>query len=431
LSSDTESQAQANNSSQFLVRSARELFGALESPDGMIRLAALQAVQSAPETSFSFGLYEKRDLIDVLLSQAERLRATFEWMNWIGALASFHDPRVFRLFASLLTTESHSQLMFALANYLRNEPLDSIRFELNEALMQNECVARVRAVAPLLTPYPRLSAGEALRIGLLEPVDGASLPVFSAAIEEWSKELSGPFQSEAQIELKLQGASSLVSLVEHWDRLSESDRKWLIEWATEINADAIVAPVRKVLAEKSDGLILVALEAVPKLKTFPADFEDLLIPFLQHGNDLIRRAAVIACRSVFNWQQFFEQDRSVLVKQACIAKIIQQEGTDAISFTLQQLANSDWRIRSAATEALLSLGQPGVRAALTLLPEASKPVRIAIGRMVVHSADENALDEFLRSCPHSVTNRSNPSSPQTREDPESQSKLAVNFQADF
>ena len=170
--------------------------------------------------------------------------------------------------------------------------------------MQNECVARVRAVAPLLRPYPPVFTGEALRIGLLERVDGAPLPAFSAAIDEWLDELSGPFQSEAQIELKLHGPSSLVSLVEHWDRLSESDRKWLIEWATEINADAIVLPVRKVLAERYDGLILVALEAVAKLKTFPADFENLLIPFLQHGHDVIRRAAVMACRSAFDWRQF-------------------------------------------------------------------------------------------------------------------------------
>ena len=46
---------------------AQELLEASrESPDGVIRLAALQAVQSAPETALSFGLYEKRDIVDVL-----------------------------------------------------------------------------------------------------------------------------------------------------------------------------------------------------------------------------------------------------------------------------------------------------------------------------------------------------------------------------
>ena len=56
------------------VRSARDLFQALESGDGTIRLAALQAVQQAPDTALSFGLCENRDVLDVLLSQAERFR---------------------------------------------------------------------------------------------------------------------------------------------------------------------------------------------------------------------------------------------------------------------------------------------------------------------------------------------------------------------
>jgi hypothetical protein len=403
LSSGAANPEQANASPQFHVRSAQELFEALESLDGVIRLAALQAVQSAPETALSFGLYEKRDLIDVLLSQALRLRGAFEWMNWIGALAAFSDPRVFRLFSSLIATESHSQLLFALANYLQNHPLDSIRTELCAALMQHECVARARAVAPLLVSHSCMSSGEALRIGLLEPVDGTLLPVFSAATDEWLNELSGPFQSEAQIELKSQGALTLAALAKHWDRLPQSARKWLLEWATEIDAALVLAPIQEVLARNSDGLTLAALEAAAKLKDLPADLENLLIPFLQHRDEPVRRAAVLARRSAFDWRLLFEKEHSVLVRQACIAKLVQQEGMDAVPFALQQLANPDWRIRSSAAEALLSLGQPGIRAALTLLPEAGEPVRIAIGRMVIHSADEDLLDEFMQACPPPAT----------------------------
>src|SRR5215471_15335190 len=85
---------------QFHVRCARELFEALESRDGAVRLAALQAVQKAPETALSFGMHAKRDLVDVLLSQAERFRGELEWLDWIGALTGFRDARVFRLFTS-------------------------------------------------------------------------------------------------------------------------------------------------------------------------------------------------------------------------------------------------------------------------------------------------------------------------------------------
>ena len=66
--------------------------------------------------------------------------------------------------------------------------------------------------------------------------------------------------------------------------------------------------------------------------------------------------------------------------------------------TLAALANPDWRIRAAAVDGLLSFGQPGVRAALALLPEAGETVRIGIARMVVHWADEELLDEFVRRC---------------------------------
>ncbi len=197
----------------FQVRTARQLFEALESPDGGVRLAALQAIQQAPSTALSFGLHAKRDLLDVLLSQAERFRGEFEWMNWLGAIAGFREPRVVRLFTSLITTESHGELLFALANYLQSEPLDSLRIPLGEALMQNDCVARARAVAPLLATCPGLSTGEALRIGLLKPRGETPLPAFSKSTAEWLSELAGPFQLEAQLELKRQGASTLTALV--------------------------------------------------------------------------------------------------------------------------------------------------------------------------------------------------------------------------
>src|SRR5690242_17817216 len=92
---------------QLHIRSARELFGALESSDGLTRLAVLQAVQKAPVTALSFGLHARRDLIDVLISQAEHFRGEWEWFHWVGALAAFRDPRVVRLFTSLITNESH------------------------------------------------------------------------------------------------------------------------------------------------------------------------------------------------------------------------------------------------------------------------------------------------------------------------------------
>lgn len=407
MSSATQTEEQPQTGGpQFYVRCARELFEALESLDGTIRLAALDAVQNAPETALSFGRYEGRDLVDVLLSQAERLRGELEWLSWIGTLAAFHDVRIIQLFASLITTASHTELLFALANYLRSERLDPIRIPLGVALMQNGCVSRARAVASLLVACPPLSPGEALRVGLLEPSEAAPLPLFPAAVGEWLNELEGPFQPEVQLELRRQGASTLAVLVEHWHRLSGSARCWLLEWAAETDPDLVLDGIRDVLTKRPDGLILRALEAAAKLKHFPADLESLIVPFLEHSDELVRRAAVMACRSGLNWRPFFENEPSALVRQACIARVVDQEGREAVPFALQQLANPDWRIRAAAVEGLLSLGEWGVRAAFTLLPDADEPVRIGIARMVAHLADEELLDEFVHSCSQPVSTQS-------------------------
>ena len=340
--------------------------------------------------------------MDVLLSQAERVRGQLEWLDWIGALAGFRDPRVFRLFTSLISTESHTELLFALANYLQGESLDAISIQLGTALMQNECVARARAVASILVGHPRLSAAEALRIGLLAPGDETTLPVFSANVGEWLNELAGPFRLEARLELQRQGESTLATLVAHWDRLSESGRKWLLEWATETEPDLVLDGIREALTERSDELILSALEAAAKLKDYPADLGILTLPLLGHGDELIRRAAVMACRSAFDWRLFFESESSVLVRQACIARLMDQERREAIPFALQQLADSDWRIRATAADSLVSLGESGIRAAFALLPEACESVRIAIARMVIDSEDEDLVDEFFRYCPQPV-----------------------------
>ena len=380
------------------VRSARDLFQALESGDVKTRLAALQAVQRAPETALSFGLCDNRDVLDVLLSQAERYRGKLEWLNWIGALAAFRDPRVVRLFISLLTTESHGELLFGLAGYLRSESVETIRDPLRPALMQNDCAARSHAVAPLLACCPGLCSDETLRIALLEPENGIPLPVFPDAGEEWLSELAGPFQSQAQLELRGQGAPALAALVEGWDRLQENSRKWLLEWAAETNPDLVLRPVREVLSTRAESLLLSALETAAKLKDFPNDLETLIVPLLDHEDELIRRAAMMACRSTSDWRQLFEKDPSVLVRQGCLRKIVNQEGDDAVSFALQQLANPDWRIRAAAVEAVLLLGKSGVRAAFALLPGAGEAARIGIARMVMHFEDQDLLDEFVQHC---------------------------------
>ncbi len=399
MSAEARSAEQGQSSRpQLHIRSARELFGALESGEGSARLAALQAVQKAPETALSFGLHAGRDVVDVLISQAEHCRGEWEWFHWVGALAAFRDPRVVRLFTSLIKSESHAELLFALANYLRAEPLERIRVQLSTALMQNECAARARAVAMLLAGCICLSTAEALRIALLERADNTAPPMFPTAVNEWLSELAGPFQSEAQIELQQQGVPTLTGLIAHWDRFSEGNKRWLLEWAARIDVGLVLDPIREVLTKGPDRLILSALETAAELKELPNDLDAMITPLIHDADELVRRAAIMSCRSMLDWRQLFANEPSVLVRQACIAKVMHQEGQGAIPFALELLRNTDWRIRAAAAEGLFSVGKSGFGAAFTLVPEAGEPVRASIARMVIGSADESLLEEFLQYC---------------------------------
>ena len=416
---------------QLCLRTARALFEALAGAAAPTRLSALQAVRLSPATAISFGLYDGRDVIDVLLQQAQRWRGTIEWFSWIGALAAFRDVRVVRLFVSLLSaksadarrqtgekllapsggaldtapvlrelpqsTEDHGDLLFALAEYLRKEPAEGLRRQLAPALMQNECASRARAVAYLLAGSCGGCAGERLRIQLLEGNGEIPLAPFSEEPAAWLAELDGLFQSEARDVLRAQGLATLAALAAHWEELSTSNGAWLLEWAADDDPALATDLMRKALSAGSRELAGAALAAASKLPKTPADLSVFAVPFLSDGSELVRRAAVLCCCDL-DFGAFFETESSVLVKQACLAKLAKTRGPAAIPELLGYLRNADWRIRAAAAEALVFLGSAAVRASIELVPLAGEPVRAAVARMVASCADEDLLEAYLRAC---------------------------------
>lgn len=119
-----------------------------------------------------------------------------------------------------------------------------------------------------------------------------------------------------------------------------------------------------------------------------------------HGSRLVLLAGCrVTCNSAVNWRERFQHDPSVLVREACLAKIVEREGREGVPFALGRLADPDWRIRATAVESLLLLGEWGVRAALATLRNADETARIAIGRLAATWADGELLDEFLHHCP--------------------------------
>jgi len=382
---------------QLCLRTARALFEALTAAAAPIRLSALQAVRLSPATALSFGLYNGSDVIHVLLEQAHRWRGTMEWVSWIGALAAFQDVRVVRLFVSLLSTEDHGDLLFALAEYLRKEPAEALWPRLAPALMQNECASRARAIAHLLAGSYGGCAGERLRIQLLASDGEVSLPFFFEESAAWLAELNGLFQSEARAVLRVQGSSTLGALAANWEEFSANSAAWLLEWAANDDPTLATYLIRKALSAGPGQLAATALIAASKLPETPPDLSGFAVPFLSDGSELVRRAAVLCCCDL-DFRAFFETESSVLVKQACLAMLGKTRGLAAIPELLGLLRSADWRIRAAAADALWFLGPAAVRAAIDLVPVAGEPVRTAVARMVASCGDEDLLEHYLRAC---------------------------------
>lgn len=378
------------------VRSARELFRKLSAADDPARFSVLDAVRLSPEAALSFGIFEGRDVIDVLLQNADQVHGHMEWFRWIGALAAFRAPRVVRLFISLLLSEKEGELLFAAAQYLRSEPVESIHAEVASALMQNESAVRARAAADVIASSLCLSVSERLRIGLLQET-GPELPGFLTAPAEWLAELNGPFRSEAYFHLERQGQDAIRALAEHWDQLSEGNREWLIEWSSEQSPSLSAQLVRRTLRHSvSDRLSLAALQAATLLGPVADDLDDLIRPYLSHPNETMRCAAAKGVSSGVDWRAVFQNESSLRVKGICLRRMPETDGLRAIPDLLHHLQNADWRIRAAAADGLATLGAPGAREAIALLPEADDTVRAAIARVLLQFGDEDMLDECLQ-----------------------------------
>jgi hypothetical protein len=190
----------------------------------------------------------------------------------------------------------------------------------------------------------------------------------------------------------------LSALADYWDQLSESNQEWLLEWGAEHDPGLVIASVLKALAGQSQRLVLAALHAAAKLDDVPGDLKILILPFLHDRNEILRRAAVLSCSSDVNWRALLENETSVLVKQACLARLTASEGLQAVPDLLQHLRSQDWRIRAAAAEGLVALGVPAVREAVLLAPQARTSFRIGVARTLVHFDEQELLQQFFESC---------------------------------
>ena len=385
-------------STAFQIRSARELREALTTREPARRLGALKAIGAQPAVARALGLHEGQDVVDLLVAHANRVQghADAEWLAVMSALSVFRDDRVTALFVDVLATATEPTLLYAAARYLAAEPGRRLRDQLRRLLLQDDCPARPRAIAPLLAREPALTSHEQLRIALLVDDDGPAPPCLDETSGDgWLAELNGPFSQEARVALEAQGAVAFENLVTRWDRLADETREWLAGWGMRALPDHAGPVIERALAAGSDRLALIALESLAARGDGRAADSASLQRFVAHPVPALRRAAIVAGGTGVDWRQCLASDPDPGVRQACVPRLAAAEGLHALPALLDLLREPDWRMRSVVTTALVGLGETVV---VPLRPRVHDPehgVRIAAVQVLLALGQEAWLASHL------------------------------------
>ena len=381
------------------ITSAAQLHAALTAPDAETRLGTLEAVVADPKAALAFGLYADRDVIDVLLEQARATAVAAEWLTLVNALSVFADPRVAGFITEVLAEHTDPAVLFLASDYLAATHAKVPRAALEQLLLQDDCPARARAVAPLLMRVGVRTPAQRLRVALLVD-DGPLPPAFADASDAYVAELRGPFVQDARAALTAQGDAAASSLLTHWATLDDATRAWLVEWVVQtLPARAAEEIVKRVLDSGNDQLLRIALMRLAQRNDVSMDPPaEALAHCLRHADPEVRRAAILKRVAPFAWSSLVgiaSTDVHPIVRAAATWRLSADFNSRALPRLLDALGDEDWLVRAAAVDGLVGLGSDACSAVRPLIDDARLPVRVAAVNVLLRLGDDAWLAKRL------------------------------------
>ncbi|AXC11917.1 hypothetical protein ACPOL_2601 [Acidisarcina polymorpha] len=381
------------------IRNIQGLVGALTAADPATRFDALRAIQAQPQAALAFGTYKGRDVIDILLAQAGFAEGTMEWMSWVGALASFREPRVTDFFVDTIATAESAQLIFSASRYLAEDDPAVLRSRLLPLLLQNDNPVRARAVAPLIGRSSSSPAAARLRVAILTEAENCPAPTLDQSNADlWLAELAGPFWREAQVTLRVQGQSAWITLAQGWNGLTENNQLWLLRWGVEDFPGMVAGVIPEALRSNSDTVRIEALRVLAALQEtgVPDSISASALSLLDDPDPEVREAVVLAAPPGLDWRALLDRETIPSVRRACVSQLVRSEATKAIPDLVGLLRSDDWQMRTVAAQALVKLGSPGAEAVKLLVHDENPTVRVAAVRVLLDLKQDAWLeDEFL------------------------------------
>ena len=359
---------------ELRIATAKELFNAIRSGEMMTSLSVLEAVALDPEGALELGSDNGEDLIGVLATELEQAFTLETRVFLINALTAMpEDPRVtVALERVWFLSDDAIERMSAVSRLMR-EGNPRVRAHLEIALLGKD-TDRAQAIANVWVPQAEDSLAVQLRLSLAaEHCEHFGLNLEN--LELWLSELRGAFHERARECLEVDASQTVQMLADHWKQLNRETRAWLLALASGIQSEHL--PVLLECAMQDQSMQLEAIKAT-SAANLEHQYADQLRDFADNNpNPEIQAAAIDAGASGNNRTRALRAHART-IRIAAIRKL----GANDDQTLSELIHDSDWRIRSAAADALVRLGERGKKIAQTLLLHERLEVRMAAARVL-------------------------------------------------
>ena len=384
---------------QLHIESARDIFEALAHKDEAVRYSILQAIAEYPEKALSYGPWEGQDLVGRLIELAESDPLPMVRSAMIKVLANFRSRRVLDFLKKRMAATSDVDLVFELEPRFAVEPLPAVRDFLLQLMADPvEWPAQALVGARLLMRDDTLAPAQRLRVVLLTDHDIPTPPLDASTLDAWVEELNGPLADRARMLMATLG-DSVHLLLPQWDRLGDDTRQWLIDWL--VQADATTARAALIAILRGPLTPHVACVALQHLEAAGAEVEALgeerALAWLQHDASTVRASAIEAGLGSPAQLQAIVRDptQPSEVRMAVLRRWHRHPAEADQDALLALLVDSDWRLRSAAAEALIVQGESICDRVMGLLENGPEQARPPAARILMSLRGEDWLQEEL------------------------------------
>lgn len=377
------------------IRTAEDLFEALNSPDPGVRIPLLRAIAAGPEKALSYGCHNGRDLVGELSRQAFEIPNSDLKADLLYALSKFRDPRALNVFKRQISVSGDPEVIRLAGTYLSLEPEENTKDILPGLIMQERSAFRAGVAARAMANWKTPSVREAIRVAAYVPA-GPLPPVIDEKTDgDWLKELEGPQRGRARELLEGQGEDAFLHLRRKWTCLSTDLKAWLLEWGVRLHPAYTVELLIRALDEGPDALRVVSLEGISRMEGAKALFRQLASRFLKSEDSAMRRAALRAGAMPEVWQEALEKEPDSDVRVELVRLLAEEKNEEAASALLSALKDLDPRVRAASADALAAVGHRVVGELRSLIDGPKDEVRAAAVQALLRLGDECWLEERM------------------------------------